>query len=119
MSSKEGYHLIDASNGDNELVLSLPESDSTAPRQRPVSWSPDGRTLLMTYSARDKWERGLVRYDLESRRTHDLIKDSGLYGNWRFSETGERVFYAFSNGDMPNDLFVADSNFDDTERLTN
>ena len=119
VSSKEGYHLIDASNGDNELVLSLPESDSTAPRQRPVSWSPAGRTLLMTYSARDKWERGLVRYDLETRRTHDLIKDSGLYGNWRFSETGERVFYAFSNGDMPNDLFVADSNFDDTERLTN
>jgi len=119
VSSKEGYHLIDASNGDNELVLSLPESDSTAPRQRPVSWSPDGRTLLMTYSARDKWERGLVRYDLESRRTHDLIKDNGLYSNWRFSETGERVFYAFSNGDMPNDLFVADSNFDDTKRLTN
>jgi dipeptidyl aminopeptidase/acylaminoacyl peptidase len=117
-SSKEGYHLVDLAAGSNELVFPLPESDSTAPRQRPVGWSRDGRTLFLTYSARDRWERGLTAFDLASRRSRDLVKSDGVYGDWNFAETGDRVFYSFSDGDMPDDLYVADPEFRQPERLT-
>ncbi len=117
-SSKDGYHLVDLASGSIDLALSLPESDSTLPRQRPVGWSPDGQTLFMTYSARDEWERGLVGYDLDTRQTRELVKDTGLYGGWQFSESGERILYSRSDGDMPNDLYVATSSFSETRRLT-
>jgi dipeptidyl aminopeptidase/acylaminoacyl peptidase len=117
-SSKEGFHLVDPSAGTNELVLAVPESDSTAPRRRPVGWSPDGNTLFLTQSARDRWERGLVAYDLDSRRMSDLVLDNGLYGAWRFAETGDRVLYTRSDGDLPNELFVADPGFRNPRQLT-
>ncbi|MDH3735299.1 MAG: DPP IV N-terminal domain-containing protein, partial [Gemmatimonadota bacterium] len=117
-SSKEGYHLVDPAAGTNELVLAMPESDSTAPRRSAVGWSPDGRTLFLSHSARDRWERGLVAYDLETRQMADLVKDAGLYRGWRFSETGERVLYTRSDGDLPNELFVADPGFRETRQLT-
>ena len=117
-SSDEGYHLVDASGAFNELIIEVPEGDSTAPRRRPVGWSPDGRTLFLTHSARDRWERGLVAYDIASRRMSDLQVDDGLYGGWQFAETGERIVYTRSNGDLPSELFVADPTFEDPRRLT-
>ena len=72
----------------------------------------------MSYSARDKWERGLVRYDLESREFDDLVKDENVYSRWRFSKDGSRLFYNFSDGNTPSDLFTALPDFSDIKQLT-
>ena len=116
--SKKGYHLLDPDTKAIELVYELPEDEDTAPTVNVVNWSPDGSHLYMTYSAKDHWERGLVRYDLSSRQTTDLVKDSNLYGGWRFTKDGRKIFYNFSNGDLPNDLYMADAEFRNTTRLT-
>ena len=116
--SKKGYHLLDPDTKAIELAYELPEDEDTAPTVNVVNWSPDGGHLYMTYSAKDHWERGLVRYDLSSRETTDLVKDGNLYGGWRFTKDGRKIFYNFSNGDLPNDLYMADAEFRNTTRLT-
>ncbi|MCH8254967.1 MAG: hypothetical protein IID06_06435, partial [Gemmatimonadetes bacterium] len=116
--SKKGYHLLDPDTKAIELAYELPEDEDTAPTVNVVNWSPDGSHLYMTYSAKDHWERGLVRYDLSSRQTTDLVKDGNLYGGWRFTKDGRKIFYNFSNGDLPNDLYMADAEFRNTTRLT-
>ncbi len=116
--SQKGYHLLNPDTKAIELVYELPEDEDTAPAVNVVDWSPDGSHLYMTYSAKDRWERGLVRYDLSSRQTTDLVKDGNLYGGWRFTKDGRKIFYNFSNGDLPNDLYMADAEFSNTTRLT-
>jgi dipeptidyl aminopeptidase/acylaminoacyl peptidase len=72
----------------------------------------------MTYSAKDKWERGFTRYDLQTRRMEDLIKDCNLYRGLQMSKDGQKFFYSFSDGDHPSDLYMTDSRFSQRVRLT-
>ncbi len=116
--SQTGYHVLDIASGMMELAFEMPEDDDEGPRLSVNGWSEDGTSLFMTYSARDRWERGMVRYDLASQRMSDLVKDANLYRGWQFSEDGSRIFYTRSDGDMPADLYVADANFSSTTRLT-
>jgi len=122
--TKKGYWLIDHASEELEMVYTFPEEeDEESPRgaARPasvVSWSPDGRFIYMTYSAKDRWERGFTRYDLKDRRMSDLVKDSNLYRRLQMSKDGERFFYSFSNGDLPNDLYMTDKDFKSQTRLT-
>ncbi len=120
--TKKGYWLIDPQSGELEMVYTFPEEEDEDaprnPRQSVASWSPDGRFLYLTYSARDKWERGFTRYDLEKRKMEDLVRDGSLYRGLRMSKDGERFFYSFSNGDMPNDLYMTDKDFAQATRLT-
>ena len=118
VSSQQGYHVLDTETGEIELVFEKPEDEDNAPELDDVNWSPDGRFLYLTYSAQDRWERGLVRLDVQSRQMEDLVKDENLYSRWMFSEDGERIFYQFSDGDMPNDLYVSDARMERPVRLT-
>ena len=117
--SDKGFWLIDPNRGDIEMVYALPADDDKAPELRVQGWSPDGKMLYFTYSAKDKWERGLVGYDLESLSMTDLVKDTGLYTQWRLSKDGSRFVYQYSNGDLPSDLYTADRSFEAVSRLTN
>ena len=118
LNSQLGYHIYDLQSGDIELVYPLPEDREEGPRIDVIQWSQDGRYLYMTYSARDTWERGLVRFDLETRQERDLVKDANLYSGWRFSKDGNRIFYNFSDGDTPNELYVADVSVSSPKQLT-
>jgi dipeptidyl aminopeptidase/acylaminoacyl peptidase len=118
VSSQKGYHLLDATSGDIQLVYEKPEDEESAPDLSVVNWSQDGGSLYMTYSAKDRWERGLVRYELATQRMSDLVKDAGRYTGWRFSEDNTRVIYNYSDGDNPNDLYMANADFSETTRLT-
>jgi len=111
-STKKGYWLIDPRSGGLEMVYALPEDPETTPAMRVSGWSPDGRNLYMTYAAK------VMRYDLESRRMTELVKDSNLYGGWTMAKNGEKFFYTFSDGDMPNDLYMTDKMFRTKTRLT-
>ena len=55
------------------------EEWSDAPKPSLIHWTEDGRFLYATRSADDRWERGLVRYDLNTRQDEDLL--SGLRGD--------------------------------------
>jgi dipeptidyl aminopeptidase/acylaminoacyl peptidase len=118
LNSQHGYHLYALESGEMELVYPMPKDREEGPRVDVVHWSHDGRFLYMSYSARDKWERGLLRFDLDAKQEHSLVKDANLYTSWRFSEDGERVFYYFSDGDLPNELYVTDANLSSAIQLT-
>lgn len=117
-SSQNGYWLIDVESGKMEDVYRFPEDREKEPALSITEWSPDGRYLYMTTSARDKWERGLVRYDLVSKSFTELVKDSNLYSGWRLTAKGEKFIYTISDGDMPADLYVAGNELKDVKRLT-
>jgi dipeptidyl aminopeptidase/acylaminoacyl peptidase len=123
--TKKGLWLIDHQKEALEMVYAFPEEEDRAEeerggpqRPRVVEWSPDGRYLYMTYSAQDKWERGFTRYDLESRKMEDMVKDENLYRSLSMSKDGEKFFYSFSNGDLPDEFFMTDKNFESRTPLT-
>jgi dipeptidyl aminopeptidase/acylaminoacyl peptidase len=117
-SSKKGYWLIDMNTHEMQMVYELPEDPDKAPDLSIREWSPDGRYWYMTYSAKDKWERGLVKYDLSQKEFTDLLKDSNLYGGWSMSKDGKRFIYTISNGDEPSDYYTSDESFTNPVRLT-
>ncbi len=117
-SSEGGYWLADVESGELENVYRFPEDRDEAPAIRVTDWSPDGRLLYMTWSARDKWERGLVKYDLESQEMTRLLIDSNLYSQWHLTEQGDRFIYQMSDGDLPGDYYIADSELNNIKRLT-
>ena len=124
-STEKGYWLIDHKSEELEMVYEFPEKKEdqetgrgSSPSQRVVAWSPDGRYLYMTYSAKDKWERGFTRYDLTERRMQDLVKDSSLYRSLQMSKDGQKFFFSFSDGDIPYNLYMTDRDFSQKTRLT-
>jgi dipeptidyl aminopeptidase/acylaminoacyl peptidase len=122
--TKKGFWLIDHQSGELEMVYEFPEEKEeeeergSSQSAEVVEWSPDGRYLYMTYSAQDKWERGFTRYDLESRQMEDLIKDGNLYRGLRMSKDGEKFFYSFSTGDLPDEYYKTDKGFASRTSLT-
>ena len=117
-ASSNGYWLADAETGEMEDVYRFPEDREEAPAMSVTDWSPDGRFLYMTYSAKDKWERGLVKYDLNDKQMTELILDSNLYSGWRLNDSGERFIFQMSDGDLPGDYYSADTDFTDVKKLT-
>jgi dipeptidyl aminopeptidase/acylaminoacyl peptidase len=117
-SNKEGLWLVDTASGSKDLFLKMSEDDKAAPRYQVTEWSPGGDTIYLTYSSRTKWERGLVRYDVKSRKLEDLVKDGRIFGGFRLSNDGTRWTYTAAEGNRPPDIFTADANFREQRRLT-
>ena len=38
-----------------------PDEEDKAAKRAALGWAPDGASLYVTYSAPDKWERGVMR----------------------------------------------------------
>lgn len=117
-SSKTGYWLIDIDQQNMQKVYDIPEDSDSAPARRILHWSKDGNSWFMSHSAKDKWERGVVKYNLNSKVFTDLLIDSNLYTGWRVSKDGLKFFFNFSDGNLPNDLYVTNASFEDKKRLT-
>jgi len=118
-STRLGYSLVEVATGEVEHVYEHEGEEDDRPRLSLTAWSPDGRWLYLTTAARDRWERGLVRLDLQSGRMEDLVKDTGVYRSWRLTEDGSTFFYSASDGDHPNELYRADAGFTQVEQITN
>jgi Tol biopolymer transport system component len=89
----KGYWLFDPQTGDRDMFFAFAERDKESrlrpePQPAVAAWSPDGRYLYLTHAARDRWERGFTRFDLQEKRRDDLVKDSGLYRGLRMSKDG-------------------------------
>jgi len=106
------YWLIDARDGKTKTMLfELPEKEDERPNLQFVDWSPDGKTIYFSTSAADRYDRGLVRFDLAAKATADLIRSPRLYAGWRMAEDGSAFLYRESDGDRPDDLVLAGADF--------
>jgi dipeptidyl aminopeptidase/acylaminoacyl peptidase len=103
-------------------LFAFEEEEDGGPRrpQRSVTeWSPDGRHLFITTSERDRWERGLLRLEVETQQIDTLVVGSDLYSGWRLlGEEGDRLLYQWSDGDLPNEWYVADAELKEARPLT-
>jgi dipeptidyl aminopeptidase/acylaminoacyl peptidase len=118
VSTREGYYLLDARSDSLALVYAF-EADTTArPNRTFVSWSRDGRAIFLSRSARDRWARGLERYDLGTRRSTMLVEDANLYSSWHVSDDGSRYVFQRSDGDRPNDVYAAGRDLGQVRQLT-
>ncbi len=116
--SQRGLHVLDARGAGLSLAMPFEGTEEERPRIEPVAWSQDGNTLFLTTSARDRWERGLLRRDLSTGTTESLVADEAVYADWHVSEDGGRIVYRMSDGDRPDELYAADLSFRDVRRLT-
>ena len=82
-----------------------------APTLGIIHWTEDGRYLYATRAAKDKWERGLVRYDLNRRQEEILVLDSDIYRSWNIAEDGSRIVFRRSDGDRPDEIWTASGDF--------
>lgn len=118
VSSEVGWHLLQADGSAMERVLELEEDEDARPRRTVEGWTGDGRALLVSVSARDRWHRGLRRFDLEDRAFTDVVMDEGLYRDWTFSRDGSRAVYRRSDGDRPDELWTLDTDGGSARALT-
>ena len=112
------YWTVDVASGAKEMVYELPEKEEERPRLQVVGWSPDGGLIYFSTAAADRYERGLVKFDLKAKRMADLVRTDRLYSSWRLSEDGKTFFYTESDGDAPEDLYAAAADFSSARRLT-
>jgi dipeptidyl aminopeptidase/acylaminoacyl peptidase len=119
VSVKDGYHLLDPRTDSMSLVYPLEADTAARPSLNFASWSHDGRYLFMTRSAKDRWARGIERYDLTTRQASELASDANVYSAWNVSDDGSRFVFERSDGDRPNEVYTAGRDFGDAHALTN
>jgi dipeptidyl aminopeptidase/acylaminoacyl peptidase len=119
VSAVNGYYLLDARSDSMSLVYPFEADTATRPTRTYERWSHDGRYLFVSRSAKDRWARGLERYDLTTRQATELAQDANLYTSWHVSDDGSRFVFERSDGDRPNEVYTAGRDFADAHALTN
>lgn len=120
LRSEKGYHRIDAdtAGAGMELVYAFPEDEKSEPRRNLMHWSDDDRYLYFTTSARDEWQRGMVRYDIEAQEMETLLVDEQLYSDWNFAEDADLIVFERAEGNRPYEVYVSSYELSDLRRLT-
>ena len=121
LSSDKGWWTINADGGDLKMIYQLPEDKEEKdmlPRRSVVKWSDDGQYLLVSYSEKEEWRRGVQRYNINSGQFEDLMISADLYNGWNLAETTDLVVYSKSDGDRPSDVYVNNLSFKDEKQLT-
>lgn len=118
VTSRSGWHLLDADGGEMRRILELEDDEERRPRRTVESWTSDGRWIYFSYSERDRWQRGIKRLDLASGGLETLILDDRLYRSWNVSEDGARIVYAMSDGDRPDEIYATGQDGADPTALT-
>ncbi len=118
LTSEKGWHVLDLGSDDMRDLLVLEEDEEERPRRSVQAWSEDGRYIYFSYSARDRWQRGLKRIDVGSGDVETLILDEKLYGSWNISDDGGTIVYTMSDGDRPNEIWVTGHAYDAPTPLT-
>jgi dipeptidyl aminopeptidase/acylaminoacyl peptidase len=118
LSAKDGYHLVDAQTDSMTLVYPFEADTALRPTRTFTAWSRDGRFLFLARSAKDRWARGMERYDLTTRQATDLANDTNLYASWHVSDDGARFVFERSDGDRPNEVYVAGRDLADARAVT-
>jgi len=119
VSARDGYHLLDARSDSMSLVYAFEADTATRPTRNFEAWSRDGRYLFLATSAKDRWARGIERYDLATKQATALASDANVYRSWNVSDDGSRFVFERSDGDRPNGVYTAGRDFADPHALTN
>ena len=117
LSNKEGLWLADVATGAKEKIIAASDSDETLPRVAAQAWSRDGRQLWFTVASRQKWERGILRYDRPSKTVTELVKDGRSYSALRLSKDGSTILVNIANGNRPADIYAGNANLSNLHRL--
>jgi dipeptidyl aminopeptidase/acylaminoacyl peptidase len=118
VTSKKGWYIVDVASASRDQVLTLKEGEEANPRMEALEWSPEGQAILLTWSERDRWERGLMQLDVATKTLTPLVKDARLYSGFRQTRDGRLFVFMLSDGDRPGDLQAAQSDFASVTRLT-
>jgi dipeptidyl aminopeptidase/acylaminoacyl peptidase len=118
ITSRRGWYVVNVAGGVRRQIVKLDPDDDAAPRMSAFDWTPDGSAIYATWSARDRWERGIVRIDATSGEVTTVVKDARLWRGATLTRDGRRFVGSVSDGDRPNELFVADAGFGDFRQLT-
>lgn len=118
LTSEKGWHVADPARGTLQTILTLEEDEEARPRREIEAWTEDGRYVYFSYSARDRWQRGLERLDVATGRVETVLRDARLYGSWSVSRDGSTIVYSMSDGDRPDDLWVMTRDYAAPTRLT-
>ena len=118
LSSRGAWHLLDLASNDLRTLLELEDDEDARPRRQVHGWSDDGRHIHFSYSARDRWQRGLKRLDTATGAVETLTLDSSLYRSWNISDDGGTIVYTMSDGDRPDEIHVARGDLSAARQLT-
>ena len=117
ISNREGMWLADASTGAREKVVSSSDSSDVLPRVTFAAWSTDGKQIFLSSASRQKWERGILRYDRATKQLKELVKDGRSYSQFRLSKDGKTVVMNVAGGNRPADLYTANADLGEMRRL--
>jgi len=112
------YWLIDVKTAERKMIYESKEDAETRPMLGVQDWSPDGRTIYFSYSAQDKYDRGLVKLDLQTQKMSDFIRSAHIYQGFRMSEDGQTFVFSDSDGDRPGEWYVANPDFSQIKKFT-
>lgn len=116
--SKQGLWVIDRSEGSVERFMEFDPDDKKAPKYTVLEWMPNGESLFLAYNATNKWDRGVFQYDFKEEQLQELFRSTELYRAWQMAKDGSRWMFRYSDGDRPDELFVADSKLANKQQLT-
>ena len=117
-SRRDGLYLVDTL-GTTTRIAALPDSTDTAsPRATVLQWSHDGRYVYLALNARDRWERGVARWDRATGRTETLAQDAQFRSGLQSSRNGETVTLNVGASNRPADPYVADAALRGARRIT-
>jgi dipeptidyl aminopeptidase/acylaminoacyl peptidase len=117
VSNKEGIWIADVATGAKEKIIAASDSDDALPRVTAQAWSDDGKQIWFTTASRQKWERGLLRYDRPTKQVKEVVRDGRSYSGLRLSKDGSTLVFGIAEGNRPADLYSADANFTNVRRL--
>ena len=118
LTSQNAWHVLELEGGDLRTILELEDDEDARPRRQVLGWSDDGRRLHFSHSARDRWQRGLMRMDAATGAVDTLALDGSLYRSWNISDDGATVVYAMSDGDRPDEIWTAPGDLSAPRQLT-
>jgi dipeptidyl aminopeptidase/acylaminoacyl peptidase len=117
LSNSEGLWLYTIADSAKTLIVATSDSNPEVPRTQLTTWSDDGRKLYFTTASRVKWERGIARYDRDSKKLEDLVKDGRTYSGLRLSKDGSTLVLNIAAGNRPADVYAADAAFGGLRQL--
>ena len=123
-SNPDGLWLIDTASGEREMFHAVPEpeedarEESTLPRWSVAAWTRDARYIYLNFASRIAWERGLYRFDRNTKQLAELAKDDRIYSGLRVSADGSRIVLSIARGNDPGDFYVADGEMKNLRRLS-
>jgi dipeptidyl aminopeptidase/acylaminoacyl peptidase len=117
MSNKDGLWLADIATGTKEKIIAASDSDETLPRVTAQAWSHDGQHIYFSSASRQQWERGILRYDRDTKQLKTLVKDARSYSGLRVSKDGKTVVVAIASGNRPPDVYAGDQDLSSMHAL--